>query len=689
MPPPMEMAAPDSYGDSPFTDAIATVALPKGFSVPAMTLFEGTTNPCDHERREMENQALPFAPPICTKIINVITGGSELSGLTYSAAKRRATEGKEDHLETSCMVNQSNLPMVTFDETDVGNETEQHHDALTITLSIGNCTVRKVLVDTGSSVNLIMFETLKIMGFNKENLIKKSVPLVGFSDPSIISHKLSVNPGCTPVQQKRRKFAAEQNEVINKEVDNLLAAGMIREVSYPDWLSNVVVVPKKNGKLRVYVDFTDLNKACPKDPFPLPHIDAMRPKDVQRLAGKVATLSRFISRASDRCKLFYDILRKSKKFEWTEEHEKTFKELKFYLSTPPLLAKPEQGDPLFLYLSVTKAAVSAVLVREQEGMQHPVYYISKSLLPAETRHTSFEKLVLDLVTASYKLRPYLKTHTIHVVTNYPLKTIMRKPELSGRMTKWSVHLSGDDLQFEPRTRIKSQALADIVSNFCPATRVEAEKGMLTLPGDQESGVWTLYIDGASNARGAGVGLVLRSPKGDMMVQVVRCEFKATNNEAEYEALILEMQMAQGLKVRNLRVYSDSLFVVNNVNNEYVARDSKMIAYLKIDTEQKLKFRSFKITQVPRDQNVEADALATLGATFQPTELSTIPITHVLTPAIQKELEQSQQGEATRVQHMNRIGILASDENKNADSDWRKPYIEWLKDGKLPEDRKEA
>ncbi|XP_074265772.1 uncharacterized protein LOC141588217 [Silene latifolia] len=264
---------------------------------------------------------------------------------------------------------------------------------------------------------------------------------------------------------------------------------------------------------------------------------------------------------------------------------------------------------------------------------------------------------------------------------------MRKPELSGRMTKWSVHLSGYNLQFKPRTTIKSQALADFVSDFSPATHVEAEKGMLRLLGDQESGIWTLYIDGASNARGAGVGLVLRSRKGDMMVQAVRCEFKATNNEAEYEALILGMQIAQGLKVRNLRVYSDSLLVVNHVNNEYVARDSKMIAYLKVAMKQKLTFRSFKITEVPREQNVEADALATLRAIFQPTEFSNIPITHVLTPAIQKELEQSQEREATLKQHVNRAEILVSDGHQQVGLDWRKPYIEWLKDGKLSEDKR--
>ncbi|XP_074300318.1 uncharacterized protein LOC141631560 [Silene latifolia] len=147
-------------------------------------------------------------------------------------------------------------------------------------------------------------------------------------------------------------------------------------------------------------------------------------------------------------------------------------------------------------------------------------------------------------------------------------------------------------------------------------------------------------------------------------------------------------MSLGLKVRNLRVFSDSLLLVNHVNNEYVARDSKMVAYLKIATEQKSKFRSFKITQVPRDQNVEADALAMLGATFQPTELSNIPITHVLTSAIQKEPDQDPVKEAVHVQYAQEVMTLVSSQGQQ-DPCWRMPYINWLKDGTLPEDRKEA
>uniref|UniRef100_A0A2N9EKX3 Uncharacterized protein n=1 Tax=Fagus sylvatica TaxID=28930 RepID=A0A2N9EKX3_FAGSY len=94
-------------------------------------------------------------------------------------------------------------------------------------------------------------------------------------DPSIISHKLNVDPSLRPVKQKRRVFAPERNNAIMEEVDKLLAANFIREVFYPDWLANVVMVKKNTGKWRMCVDFTDLNKACPKDRFPLPRIDQL------------------------------------------------------------------------------------------------------------------------------------------------------------------------------------------------------------------------------------------------------------------------------------------------------------------------------------------------------------------------------------------------------------------------------
>ena len=93
--------------------------------------------------------------------------------------------------------------------------------------------------------------------------------------PKIIQHKLNVNPERKPVQQRRRAFTLEQDQAVTEEVTKLLAAGFIREVYYPDWLANIVLVRKANGKWRMCVDFTDPNKACPKDSFPLPRIDQL------------------------------------------------------------------------------------------------------------------------------------------------------------------------------------------------------------------------------------------------------------------------------------------------------------------------------------------------------------------------------------------------------------------------------
>ena len=91
--------------------------------------------------------------------------------------------------------------------------------------------------------------------------------------PSITSHRLNVFPTARPVRQKIRRFHPDRQKVIRNEIDKLLEAGFIREVDYPDWLANIVVVPKKEGKWWVYVDYTNLNNACPNDSFPLSRID--------------------------------------------------------------------------------------------------------------------------------------------------------------------------------------------------------------------------------------------------------------------------------------------------------------------------------------------------------------------------------------------------------------------------------
>ena len=94
-------------------------------------------------------------------------------------------------------------------------------------------------------------------------------------DPSVIVHRLNVNLASLPIRQKKRVFAQERDKAIAEEVRKLLEDGFIQEVYYPDWLANVVMVKKANGKWRMCVDFTDLNRACPKDSYPLLRIDTL------------------------------------------------------------------------------------------------------------------------------------------------------------------------------------------------------------------------------------------------------------------------------------------------------------------------------------------------------------------------------------------------------------------------------
>ncbi|PNX58277.1 gag-pol polyprotein [Trifolium pratense] len=118
------------------------------------------------------------------------------------------------------------------------------------------------------------------------------------------------------------------------------------------------------------------------------------------------------------------------------------------------------------------------------------------------------------------------------------------------MVAWSVELSEFDITFSPRGAIKSQRLADFVLE------------MSTPPITEKTSPWTLSVDGASNVRGSGAGIVLKGPDGVMIEQSLRFAFKASNNQAEYEALIAGMKLAKDMEVKDLKAMSDSQLVTN-------------------------------------------------------------------------------------------------------------------------------
>jgi hypothetical protein len=161
--------------------------------------------------------------------------------------------------------------------------------------------------------------------------------------------------------------------------------------------------------------------------------------EIQRLAGRITALGRFIVRSGDRCGTFFKVLQGLKKEKgarpWNSECQQAFEELKQSLTKPPLLSSPTPGENLFLYLAVSTTAISSVLFREERDMQKPVYYVSKVLKDTETRYTAAEKLAYALLITVRRLRPYFQAHPIHVLTDQPVKQILAKPGSSGRLEK--------------------------------------------------------------------------------------------------------------------------------------------------------------------------------------------------------------------------------------------------------------
>ncbi|KAL0320132.1 UNVERIFIED_CONTAM: hypothetical protein Sradi_5274700 [Sesamum radiatum] len=156
-------------------------------------------------------------------------------------------------------------------------------------------------------------------------------------------------------------------------------------------------------------------------------------------------------------------------------------------------------------------------------------------------------MALALLITARRLRPYFLSHPIRVKTNTPLKQTLGKPNTSGRLVKWAVELSEYDISYAPRTTIKAQVLANFVS----------EMARMTVEDTSSNQVWLLHVDGLSMIQGSGAGIIITSPQGEDLEFAIKFGFKASNNEAEYEALVISMRMAHEAGARHLLAYSHS------------------------------------------------------------------------------------------------------------------------------------
>ena len=187
-------------------------------------------------------------------------------------------------------------------------------------------------------------------------------------------------------------------------------------------------------------------------------------KEIQQLTGRLVALGGFISRFTDRTKPFFTTLRGASRAEWDEECDRALIAIKQYLTEPPILASPEAGDMLYLYLAASDIVVIATLFKEcGDAKLRPVFFVSKSLNDAETKYTHLKRATLALRTAAQKLRPYFQAHPVVVLTDLPLRGTIHKTDLSERMARWAMKLSEYGIQYKLRLAKKGQVLADFIA----------------------------------------------------------------------------------------------------------------------------------------------------------------------------------------------------------------------------------
>ena len=271
-----------------------------------------------------------------------------------------------------------------------------------------------------------------------------------------------------------------------------------------------------------------------------------------------AALNRFISRSVDRCKPFFLLINKWKGIECIEECAIAFQQLKDYLAQPPILSSPEPNEVLSAYIAVAPYAVGLVLIRVDCGVQRPIYCVSKPLHEAKMRYLPLEKAILVVVFGTRKLPHYFKAHTVIVLFQLPLKAILQSANYTRRVAKWGTILGVFDIKYMPRISIKGQVLTNLVAEFTeppveelkPAENMDGKLvGTISLRGPSP---WEVYVDGVSNQKGSGVGLVLISPEKVIVEKSLRLDFSAKNNEAEYEALMIGIAMVQRMGGKSVK-----------------------------------------------------------------------------------------------------------------------------------------
>ncbi|XP_070039747.1 uncharacterized protein [Nicotiana tomentosiformis] len=398
-------------------------------------------------------------------------------------------------------------------------------------------------------------------------------------DHKVAVHHLTVKNGAHPVKQAQRCFRPDLVPLIETEVNKLIEAGFIREVKYLTWVSSIVPVRKKNGQIRVCVDFRDLNNACPKDEFVLPILELMIDATTRYEAMS------FMYGSSG----YNQIHMALKDEEFTAFH------------TP---------KGIYSY-RVMPFGLKNVGATYQRVMQN----IFDNLL-----HKNVECYVDDLVVKSRKrddhlkdlrmLKHYFQVHVVRLVSKAnPIKFVMSKHVLSDQLARWYLQFQQFEILYILQKAVKGQALADFL-----ASHLILDDWELTdeLPDEDTMVVevqppWKMYFDGAAHLGRAGAGVVFVTPQSEVLPYSFTLTQLCSNNVTDYQAIILGLEMAIDMKRLQLQVSSDSQLVINQLLGSYEVKKPELRPHHDYAKTLMGWVSDVTIQHVPRKENTKADA----------------------------------------------------------------------------------
>jgi ribonuclease HI/transposase InsO family protein len=313
------------------------------------------------------------------------------------------------------------------------------------------------------------------------------------------------------------------------------------------------------------------------------------------------------------------------------------------------------------------------------------------LSETKIRYPQIQKLLYAVILTRRKLRHYFESHPVTVVSSFPLGEIIQCREASGRIAKWAVEIMGETISFAPRKAIKSQVLVDFVAEW-------VDTQLPTAPIQPK--LWTMYFDGSLMKTGAGAGLLFISPLGKHLCYVLRLHFPASNNVAEYEALVNGLRIAIELGVQCLDARGDSQFVIDQVMKNSHCRDWKMEAYCDEVRRLEDRFYGLELNHVARRYNETADGLAKIasGRTTVPPNvffrdihqpsIKTDDTPELGTASAQPE-EASAQSEAPSATEGEALRVEEERNGVTPNQNWQTPYLQYLHRVELPLDKAEA